>query len=279
MFTIKICGITRPEDAQAAADAGADAIGLNFYEMSPRFVDADRARAIIAELPQHVIKVGLFVNARPKEVCRLYDDLKLDLIQLHGDEPPESLTAFGGRPLMKAFGVEVNGLSSIISYLIVSRHIGCLPRLVLLDAPRRHSYGGSGKLADWSLAKAYQSYERLDDALRSLLAGGSPPEKLAEAIRAAAVQAFNTRSGLASQPGIKDAVVMAAFAREGQLLDDTPPLVLAGGLTAENVAEAIRATGVRAVDTASGVESQPGIKDAAAIAAFVAAARNALAPA
>ena len=93
MFTIKICGITRPEDAQAAAEAGADAIGLNFYEKSPRYVDADRARTIVAALPQHVVKVGLFVNERPEEICRLYDDLKLDLIQLHGDESPKSLPA------------------------------------------------------------------------------------------------------------------------------------------------------------------------------------------
>jgi phosphoribosylanthranilate isomerase len=215
MFTIKICGITRPEDAQAAAAAGADAIGLNFYPMSPRVIDADRARAIIAALPQHVLKVGLFVNSRPKEICRLFDDLKLDLIQLHGDESPELLVALRGLPVMKAFGVEADGLSSITSYLSACRQLGCLPRLVLIDAPRRHGFGGSGKPADWSLAKAYES------------------------------------------------------------LDDAPPLVLAGGLRPENVADAIRATGAHAVDTASGVESQPGIKDPAAVAAFVAAARSA----
>ena len=187
--------------------------------MSPRVVDADRARTIIAALPQHVVKVGLFVNERPKEICRLYDDLKLDLIQLHGDEPPESLPALGGRPVMKAFGVEAADLNSIESYLTVSRHLGCLPRLVLVDAPRRHGFGGSGKLADWSLAKAYQS---------------------------------------------------------SQMLDDPPPLVLAGGLKPKNVAEAIRATGVCAVDTASGVESRPGIKEMATVARFVQQARSAL---
>jgi len=219
MFTIKICGITRPEDAQAAADAGADAIGLNFYELSPRHVDADRARAIIAALPPHVVKVGVFVNARPAEVCRIFDELKLDLIQLHGDELPESLVALGDRPVMKAFGAEADGLSLITSYLGACRQLGCLPRFVLLDAPRRDGFGGSGKLADWSLAKAYQ------------------------------------------------------------LLDDGPLLVLAGGLRPENVAEAIHATGARAVDTASGVESQPGIKNPESVVAFVRSARAAFATA
>jgi phosphoribosylanthranilate isomerase len=217
MFTIKICGITRPEDAQAAAAAGADAIGLNFYAKSLRAIDADRARAIIAALPREIVKVGLFVNARPKDICRIYDDLGLDLIQLHGDEPPESLPALGGRPVMKAFGVDAkDGLLTIIGYLIVCRALGCLPRLILVDAPRRHGFGGSGKLADWSLAKEYQA---------------NP--------------------------------------------DILPPLVLAGGLKSENVTEAIRATGVRAVDTASGVESRPGIKDIPAMTAFVQAARRA----
>jgi phosphoribosylanthranilate isomerase len=217
MFTIKICGITRPEDAQAAAAAGADAIGLNFYEKSMRYVDADRARAIIAALPPHVVKVGVFVNAPVQEVCRLYDDLKLDLIQLHGHESPEYFQMLGKRPIMKAFrnAWEKNGLITVSGFLTVYRDLGCTPQLVLLDAPLASGYGGSGKLADWLMATAYQT------------------------------------------------------------LENAPPLVLAGGLRPDNVEEAIRATGARAVDTASGVESQPGIKDAAAIAAFVAAAKGA----
>ena len=157
----------------------------------------------------------MFVNAPAEEVCRTFEDLTLDLIQLHGDEPPDSLAALGGRPAMKAFGAEADRLFSITSYLSACRRLGCLPQLILLDAPQRHGFGGSGKLADWSLAKAYRS------------------------------------------------------------LVDAPPLVLAGGLKPENVGEAICATGARAVDTASGVEPQPGIKDAAAMAAFVAAARKA----
>ena len=215
MFTIKICGITRPEDAHAAAAAGADAVGLNFYAKSPRVIGAERARAIIAALPPGIVKVGLFVNSPPEEICRLYDDLKLDLIQLHGDEPPEYLAQLNDRPIMKAFrAAGTEGLRTMLDYIAACRTLGCVPRLVLLDAPLNEGFGGSGRSADWTLAKRY-------------------------------------------------------YAIQGR------PLVLAGGLRPDNVAEAIRATSVRAVDTASGVESQPGIKDAAAIAAFVAAAKSA----
>ncbi len=217
MFTIKICGITRPEDARATAEAGADAIGLNFYPQSPRAIDFDRARAIIAELPAEIIKVGLFVNATPGEICHTYDALGLDLIQLHGDEPPELLAALGGRPVMKAFrAAGEDGMRTVLDYLETCRSLGCLPRMILLDAPFTSGFGGSGKLADWSLAKEFR-------------------EKY-----------------------------------------PTPTLVLAGGLKAENVADAIHATGVRAVDTASGVELHPGIKDRLALEAFVRAARTAL---
>jgi phosphoribosylanthranilate isomerase len=215
MFTIKICGITRPEDAEAAAAAGADAIGLNFYEKSPRYIDADRAREIIAALPPSVVKVGVFVNAPMQEVCRAFDELSLDLVQLHGDEPLEYLAQLGDRPIIKALRVSgTEGLRAMVDYIAVCKKLYRAPRFILLDAPLSEGFGGSGKSADWTLAKRYYA-----------------------------------------APG--------------------PPLVLAGGLRPDNVAEAIRMTGPQAVDTAGGVESQPGIKDPVAIAAFVAAAKGA----
>jgi phosphoribosylanthranilate isomerase len=217
MFTIKICGITRPVDALAAAAAGADAIGLNFYAKSVRAIDVKRAAEIIAALPEGILKVGVFVNAPAEEVCRTFDELGLDLIQLHGDEPPEYLAKLGKRPMMKAFrAAGVHDLQALLLYVATCRELCCLPRLVLLDSSTASGFGGSGKLGDWTRAKLYLS-----------------------------------------------------------LSADLPPLVLAGGLRPENVAEGIRATGVHSVDTASGVESKPGIKDAAAIAAFVVAAKRA----
>jgi phosphoribosylanthranilate isomerase len=215
VFTIKICGITRPEDAQATADAGADAIGLNFYPPSPRAIDPQRARAIISVLPAEMIKVGLFVNASSKEICRTCDALGLDLIQLHGDEPPELLAALGNRPVMKAFrAAGTEGLRTIVDYLDTCRTHHCLPRVILLEAPLAHGFGGSGKLADWSLARNYQENHQPP---MLVLAGGLKPGNVAEAIRATAVAAVDTASGVESRPGIKDPAALVTFIRSARM--------------------------------------------------------------
>ena len=215
MFQIKICGITTVDDAAAVVQTEADAVGLNFYPRSPRHVGDDAARQIVAVLPRGIVKVGLFVNAVASDVCRLYDDLRLDLIQLHGDEPPEYLTELSGRPVMRAFRVGFGELGTIIEYLARCRELDVTPAFTMLDSLVMGEYGGTGKTADWTTARQY-----------------------------------------ASRPGL-------------------PPLVLAGGLTPENVAEAIAAVHPAAVDVASGVESSPGRKDATAVGAFVRAARAA----
>lgn len=215
MFRIKICGITCPEDAAAVAAAGADAVGLNFYAKSPRYVEPASARAIVDAVPAGVVKVGLFVNAPVEGVCRIVDRLGLDLVQLHGDEPPEYLAALGDRPVMRAFRLGPGGLGEIGEYLRRCEAAGCLPRLVLVDAFRPGKYGGTGETAEWWALADY-------------------------------------RSSISS-----------------------PPVVLAGGLTPENVREAIRTVRPAAVDTASGVESSPGRKDPARVAAFVRAAEEA----
>ncbi len=217
MFTIKICGITCVEDALAVAEAGADAIGLNFYPPSLRHVSIAMAREIITALPPGIVKVGLFVNADSAAMCQAFDDLGLDLLQLHGDEPPRMLEKLGGRPVMKAFRAGPNELGPVVRYIEKCDQIGQLLRLVLLDAKAYSQYGGTGIVADWPTVRRY-------------------------------VRTVNY-----------------------------PPLVLAGGLTPQNVAGAIRATGASAVDTASGVESQPGRKAPRAVAQFVQAARQAFA--
>ena len=215
MFRIKICGITNVDDALAVARAGADAVGLNFYPRSPRHVDLDTARRIVAALPKEMVKVGLFVNADPPDICRVCDDLGLDLIQLHGDEPPELLAQLGERPVMRALRLGTKGLRPVFEYLRRCRELAATPSLTLLDSLIPGEYGGTGKIADWTAAKQYVA-----------------------------------ESGL-------------------------PPLVLAGGLTPANVADAIRTVRPAAVDTASGVESSPGRKDLVAVAAFVQSARAA----
>src|SRR5688500_16570390 len=116
-FQIKICGLTRVEDVRAAAAAGADAIGLNFYAGSPRFVEPPQAQHLIAAAPRGMVNVGVFVNADVETICGICDALGLVLIQLHGDEPPEFLTELGNRPVMRAFRVDDRGLSPVADYL------------------------------------------------------------------------------------------------------------------------------------------------------------------
>lgn len=217
MFTIKICGVTTVDDARAVAAAGADAIGINFYAHSPRFVPLERAQHVAAVIPRGVVRVGLFVNAPAEAVCGAFDALGLDLIQLHGDEPPEFLAGLGARPVMRAFRVGSEGVKPVAAYLERCRELGTLPALALVDARRPGQYGGTGQTADWD-----------------------------------------------------------ALANERAMLGDVP-LVLAGGLTPENVATAIYRVRPTAVDTASGVETKPGHKDADAVRRFVAAAREAFA--
>jgi phosphoribosylanthranilate isomerase len=216
-FQVKVCGITTASDARLTARAGADAIGLNFFARSPRRVTLDQAREIVAAIVgMPVVKVGLFVNHAADAVCQAFDQLGLDLVQLHGDEPPEFLTQLGGRPVMRAFRVGPNGLTPVLDYLDRCRQLGVMPQLVLLDTLTKGVYGGSGQVGDWS--------------------------------------------------------TMAAYARPG-----LPPLVLAGGLTPESVAVAIRAVRPSAVDVASGVESSPGRKDPHLVGQFVDLARTAMA--
>jgi phosphoribosylanthranilate isomerase len=216
-FQVKVCGITTASDARLTARAGADAIGLNFFARSPRRVTLDQARGIVAVLAGvPITKVGLFVNHAVAEVCLAFDQLGLDLVQLHGDESPEFLTQLGGRPVMRAFRVGPEGLAPVLRYLDRCRQLDVMPQYVLLDTMTKGVYGGSGQAGDWSTMAQYAS------------------------------------------PGL-------------------PPLVLAGGLTPENVALAIRAVRPSAVDVASGVESSPGRKDPHLVGQFVDLARTAMA--
>jgi phosphoribosylanthranilate isomerase len=215
MFQIKICGITNVADAEAAVEAGADAIGLNFYSASSRFVDRVVARSIVAAVGNRVCKVGVFVNAPVEEVMTSCDDLRLDLVQLHGDERPDVLRRLAPRPVMKAFRIGADGLAPVRHWFEVCQRMSLFPQRVLLDAFRPGQYGGTGQTTDWPMAAAY-----------------------------------------AQTPGL-------------------PPLVLAGGLTPANVAEAIRVVQPAAVDTAGGVESAPGRKDTTKMRDFIVAARAA----
>jgi phosphoribosylanthranilate isomerase len=197
MVKIKICGFTNAENAQQAALAGIDAIGLNFYAKSPRHVNIDSAREIVAALPPFVNKVGLFVNANPSLIDEVLCEVALDTLQFHGDESPSDCAQYE-MPFIKAIRVspEVDLIKTANEYY----QAGAL----LLDTYQSDFYGGSGKSFDWSLAKI-----ELD--LPIILAGGLTPDNVSAAIDIAQPYAVDVSSGVESAKGLKDIDKIRAF--------------------------------------------------------------------
>ena len=200
---VKICGITRVEDAKAAVLHGADAIGLIFYRPSPRYVTPERARQIVEAAPLFVSTVAVFVNPAREEVEKVIRESGVNLLQFHGDEAPEFCSGFS-RPYIKAARIRP-GLD-LIKYL--SPHADA--KAWMLDAYHEDLWGGTGGVFDWSLVPR----------------------------------------------------------------DAAKPIILSGGLTVDNVGNAVRRVRPYAVDVSTGVEASKGIKDAAKIAAFIGAVRR-----
>ncbi|OEC40001.1 N-(5'-phosphoribosyl)anthranilate isomerase [Pseudomonas sp. 1D4] len=194
---VKICGITRVEDALAAVAAGADAIGLVFYAPSPRAVTAEQARVIISALPPFVTTVGLFVDMPGEELDSVLATVPLDLLQFHGDESPDVCRRHG-RPYLKALrirpGDDVPAL--IERYSDASG--------VLLDTHVPGTPGGTGEAFDWSLVPSAPSRP-------VVLAGGLTPGNVAEAIRRVRPYAVDVSGGVEAAKGIKDPVLIRAF--------------------------------------------------------------------
>jgi phosphoribosylanthranilate isomerase len=195
----KICGITRIEDALAAARAGADAIGLVFYAKSPRAVDVRQARAIVQALPPFVTTVGLFVNASRCELGEILDAVPLDLLQFHGDETPEECAHYQ-RPFIKALRVRPG--DDLQAQCLRYRQA----RGILLDTFVPGVPGGTGEAFDWSLVP-----ENL--ALPVGLAGGLSPENVADAIARVRPYAVDVSGGVEAAKGIKDPLKIQAFVR------------------------------------------------------------------
>lgn len=200
MTRVKICGITRSEDALAAAHAGADAIGLVFAPASPRRVSAAQAAAIVAALPPFVTSVALFVDPLAEQVRAVLEALRPDLLQFHGDEPPDFCAAFG-LPYIKA--VRVRPETDLLQY--AARYAGA--RGLLLDAYHPDRHGGTGRRFDWDLIPA-------DLPRPIVLAGGLDPDNVAAAVRQVRPWAVDVSSGVESAKGIKDAGRVARFMRE-----------------------------------------------------------------
>ena len=201
---VKICGITSLADAQVAVAAGADVLGFNFFEGSPRHISLEKAAEIAKQIPPAVLRAGVFVNAPEEFITRASGGCGLNLLQFHGDETPEYCVQFG---LMSMKAIRIRDAASLKEMARFSTDA------YLLDAFSPAARGGTGERFNWELAVEAQKFGK--------------------------------------------------------------PVFLAGGLTPENVADAVRKVRPFGVDVASGVESSPGKKDHAKIRAFIAAVRNA----
>ncbi|TXF12782.1 phosphoribosylanthranilate isomerase [Pelomicrobium methylotrophicum] len=197
MTAIKICGITRLQDAEAAARLGAHAIGLVFYRPSPRYVDPGRAAAIAQSVPPFITCVGLFVDPEPAWVEEVIRTVPLQLLQFHGDEPPAFCARYG-LPFIKA--VRVRPGLDLLEYSVRYREA----RGLVLDSYRAGVPGGTGERFDWSLVPGTLP-------LPVILSGGLTPENVAEAILAVRPWAVDVSSGVEADKGIKDWGKMAAF--------------------------------------------------------------------
>jgi phosphoribosylanthranilate isomerase len=200
MVFTKVCGITNPGDARAAADAGADAIGLIFAE-SPRKVTLEEARKVSVGLPENILKVGVFVDAEPGEVLEIAREVGLDLAQLHGDETPETVAAIrnAGLPVMKA--LRVRNMEAL----------GALERyeadLFMLDAWSARARGGTGETFDWGLAKSVKGRGNI------VVSGGLTPENVREAVEFFEPYGVDASSSLEERPGKKSGERVRRFVR------------------------------------------------------------------
>jgi phosphoribosylanthranilate isomerase len=194
---VKICGITRIEDALSAVELGADAIGLVFYEASPRNVSIEQAKTIVDSLPPFVSKVGLFVNESPSHIEKILARVNLDILQFHGDESPEACERIN-IPYYKA--IRVKDDTNLIQYAQLYQSAKAL----LVDTYTESAVGGTGMVFDWKLIPANISKPLI-------LAGGLTPVNVGLAIEQVHPYAVDVSGGVELSKGIKDAKKMAAF--------------------------------------------------------------------
>jgi phosphoribosylanthranilate isomerase len=206
---LKICGITRREDAEAAVEAGASAIGFVFWNRSRRCVDARSARAIGLALPPELERAGVFVDACREEILRVFEEARLTWVQLHGEEDLDFARSLGV-PWVKAFrvGREREAAPADLAPFVREAH----ERRYLLDAFVPDLPGGTGRSFDWTLAAPIHDAAR-DAGGRMILAGGLTPENVAGAVRATRPSGVDVSGGVESSPGIKDAARIVSFAR------------------------------------------------------------------
>jgi phosphoribosylanthranilate isomerase len=213
MFRIKICGVTNPADAMAAAEAGADAIGLNFYARSSRYIAPDQAARIGQELPDHVARVGVFVNAEPDFIRDTAQSARLDFVQLHGREPVEQLIGLADLRTIRAIRQGETSFRQIRECLDACQLATALPAAVLVDSASLGSFGGTGQTANWHNLESIRHYI---GGCGLILAGGLNCQNVGAAIRQVHPDAVDVASGVESSPGCKSPELMQQFVREAR---------------------------------------------------------------
>ncbi len=197
---VKICGITRREDALVACEAGADAIGFVFFRESPRYIRPEEARRIVASLPPFIAVTGVFVNEEVERVEEIPETVPLDTLQFHGEESPEYCSLFKRR-VIKSFRVREGFLQDLPRYPVSA---------FLLDTYHRELRGGTGQTFDWDEAVEAKGYGRI------ILAGGLNPENVEEAVKRVRPFGVDVSSGVEIFPGRKDRDKITAFVKRAK---------------------------------------------------------------
>jgi phosphoribosylanthranilate isomerase len=197
---VKICGVRGLEEAEVAIEAGADALGFNFWPRSPRYIAPDAARIIVSQISPLVSAIGVFVNEDQQRIAEIVSLVGLNAVQLHGDETPEFCAGFGSIRIIKAIRV-----ADDFDYASIKRYT---VSAILLDTGVKGSYGGTGERFDWGVAVEAKRYARI------ILAGGLTIENVAEAITSVNPFAIDVCSGVEAEPGRKDPDKLRRFMAE-----------------------------------------------------------------
>ena len=186
---VKICGITNLEDLMNAVDSGADAVGINFFRASKRYVTPGEAAKLLATIPSTVQRVGVFVDPGKNEVEEILKRVPLDVLQFSGNESPSALSGYTIRMFKAIHVVNETSLDSMRSYRVDA---------FLLDAHSDDEFGGTGKVFDWAIAEKAKKWGKV------ILAGGLNPENVSEAVRSVKPYGVDVSSGVETRPGKKD---------------------------------------------------------------------------
>jgi phosphoribosylanthranilate isomerase len=197
LVKVKICGITNIDDAMAAVEFGADALGFVFFQGSPRYISPDAAAGIIRKLPSFAMTIGVFVDEKPSQIEKTIASTGIDVIQLHGDEPPE-MCAFSRR-VIKA--IRVKSLASLDPLIHYQEKVSAF----LLDTFSPGSFGGTGQKFNWDIATYAKQFGR------TILSGGLTPDNIVEAVKQVGPYGVDVSSGVELKKGGKDHLKMRLF--------------------------------------------------------------------